>query len=45
VIFGAIIMPDGSGITIAWFVEVPMIVGIMAIERKEKRRSIGSSSP
>jgi hypothetical protein len=39
VIFGAIIMPDGSG------VGVPMIVGIMAIERKEKRRSIGSSSP
>jgi|GEM_PF-3340578 hypothetical protein len=28
-----------------WFVGVPMIVGIMAIERKEKRRSIGSSSP
>jgi hypothetical protein len=33
---------DGSGITI---LGVPMIVWIMAIERKEQRRSIGSSSP
>ena len=39
VIFGAIITPDGSGITM-WFVAVPMIVlyliGVVSIERREK---------
>jgi sec-independent protein translocase protein TatC len=38
-IFGAIITPDGSGVTM-WFVALPMIalyaVGIFAIKRKEK---------
>jgi len=45
VIFGAIITPDGSGVTM-WFVSVPMIVlyliGILAVERKEKRRRVES---
>ena len=40
VLFGAIITPDGSGVTM-WFVAGPMIVlyiiGMLAIERKEKR--------
>ena len=40
VIFGAIITPDGSGVTM-WFVAGPMIllyiIGMLAIERKEKR--------
>ena len=38
-IFGAVITPDGSGVTM-WFVALPMIalyaVGIFAIKRKEK---------
>ncbi len=38
-VFGAIITPDGSGVTM-WFVALPMIalyaVGIFAIKRKEK---------
>jgi len=37
-IFGAVITPDGSGVTM-WFVALPMIalyaVGIIAIRRKE----------
>jgi sec-independent protein translocase protein TatC len=41
VIFGAIITPDGSGITM-WFVAVPMIVlyviGYLFIRRKVKVR-------
>ena len=40
VIFGALITPDGSGVTM-WFVAGPMIIlyiiGMLAIERKEKR--------
>lgn len=40
VIFGAIITPDGSGLTM-WFVAAPMValyaVGMMAIERKAAR--------
>jgi sec-independent protein translocase protein TatC len=39
VIFGALITPDGSGITM-WFVTLPMlllyIIGMVVIERKEK---------
>ena len=42
VIFGAIITPDGSGITM-WFVAGPMIVlyliGMFAIERRERTRA------
>ena len=38
-IFGAVITPDGSGVTM-WFLALPMIalyaVGIFAIKRKEK---------
>ena len=41
VIFGAIITPDGSGITM-WFVSGPMIalylLGMVAIERRDKIR-------
>jgi sec-independent protein translocase protein TatC len=41
VIFGAIITPDGSGITM-WFVSGPMIalylLGMAAIERRDKLR-------
>ena len=40
VIFGAIITPDGSGITM-WLVTGPMIllyiIGIVVIERRERR--------
>ena len=42
-IFGAIITPDGSGVTM-WFVALPMIalyaVGIFAIKRKEKNSNM-----
>jgi len=41
VIFGAVITPDGSGITM-WFIAVPMIVlyvtGMIIIERKERKK-------
>jgi len=41
VIFGAVITPDGSGVTM-WFIAVPMIVlyvtGMIAIERKERKK-------
>jgi len=41
VIFGAIITPDGSGLTM-WFVAGPMIalylIGMLAIERRARRR-------
>jgi sec-independent protein translocase protein TatC len=41
VIFGAVITPDGSGVTM-WFIAVPMIAlyvaGIIAIERKERKK-------
>jgi len=44
-IFGALITPDGSGITM-WFVSIPMIVlyvlGIMIIRRAERHRIIVS---
>jgi sec-independent protein translocase protein TatC len=40
VIFGALITPDGSGITM-WFIAVPMItiylIGVLAIRRREKK--------
>jgi sec-independent protein translocase protein TatC len=40
VIFGAIITPDGSGITM-WFVAGPMItlylIGMISIERRQNR--------
>jgi sec-independent protein translocase protein TatC len=40
VIFGAVITPDGSGVTM-WFIAIPMIVlyvaGMIAIERKERK--------
>lgn len=40
VIFGALITPDGSGITM-WFVTLPMlllyVIGMVVIERKEKQ--------
>lgn len=40
VIFGAVITPDGSGITM-WFVSIPMmalyIAGMIVIERKERK--------
>lgn len=40
VIFGAVITPDGSGITM-WFVSIPMMalymVGMIIIERKERK--------
>ena len=39
VIFGAVITPDGSGVTM-WFIAGPMIalylVGMLIVERKEK---------
>jgi sec-independent protein translocase protein TatC len=42
IIFGAIITPDGSGITM-WFVALPMImlylVGMLAVKRKQDKRS------
>jgi sec-independent protein translocase protein TatC len=45
VIFGAIITPDGSGITM-WFVSGPMIalylLGMAAIERRDKLRRRGA---
>ena len=45
VIFGAIITPDGSGITM-WFVAGPMItlylLGMVAIERRDKLRRRGA---
>jgi len=41
VIFGAVITPDGSGVTM-WFIAVPMIVlyvtGMIIIERKERKK-------
>ena len=41
VIFGAVITPDGSGVTM-WFIAVPMIVlyvtGMVIIERKERKK-------
>ena len=44
-IFGAVITPDGSGITM-WFVSIPMIVlyvlGIMIIRRAERHRIVVS---
>jgi sec-independent protein translocase protein TatC len=44
-IFGALITPDGSGITM-WFVSIPMIVlyvlGIMIIRRAERHRIVMS---
>ena len=44
-IFGALITPDGSGITM-WFVSIPMIVlyvlGIMIIRRAERHRLVVS---
>jgi len=48
VIFGAIITPDGSGLTM-WFVAGPMIVlyliGMLAIERRARRRIRISVNP
>jgi sec-independent protein translocase protein TatC len=41
VVFGAIITPDGSGVTM-WFIAGPMIalylLGIVFIQRREKNR-------
>jgi sec-independent protein translocase protein TatC len=41
VIFGAVITPDGSGVTM-WFVTGPMMVlyfaGMAIIERKERKK-------
>jgi len=41
VIFGAVITPDGSGVTM-WFIAVPMIVlyvtGMIVIERRERKK-------
>jgi len=41
VIFGAVITPDGSGVTM-WFIAVPMIIlyvaGMIVIERKEHKK-------
>lgn len=41
VIFGAVITPDGSGVTM-WFIAAPMIVlyvaGMLIIERKERKK-------
>jgi len=41
VIFGAVITPDGSGVTM-WFIAIPMIVlyvaGMFIIERKEQKK-------
>ena len=48
VIFGALITPDGSGLTM-WLVAAPMIalylIGMLAIERKGRRRIRISVSP
>ena len=48
VIFGAIIAPDGSGLTM-WFVAGPMIalylIGMLAIERRARRRIRISVNP
>lgn len=42
VIFGAVVTPDGSGITM-WFVSIPMMIlyiaGMVIIERKERKKS------
>jgi sec-independent protein translocase protein TatC len=42
VIFGAVITPDGSGVTM-WFIAIPMIllytIGIIFIERKERKKN------
>jgi len=42
VIFGAVITPDGSGVTM-WFIAIPMIAlyvaGMVIIERKERKKS------
>lgn len=44
VVFGAIITPDGSGVTM-WFVAGPMIglylIGMVAVERRAQRRAAG----
>ena len=41
VIFGAVIIPDGSGVTM-WFIAIPMIIlyvaGMIVIERKERKK-------
>ena len=41
VIFGAVITPDGSGITM-WFISIPMmllyVAGMISIERKERKK-------
>jgi len=41
VIFGAVITPDGSGVTM-WFITIPMIIlyvaGMIVIERKERKK-------
>ena len=41
VIFGAVITPDGSGVTM-WFIAIPMMVlyvaGMIVIERKERKK-------
>ncbi len=41
VIFGAVITPDGSGVTM-WFIAIPMIIlyvaGMLVIERKERKK-------
>ena len=41
VIFGAVITPDGTGVTM-WFIAIPMIVlyvaGMIVIERKERKK-------
>ena len=41
VIFGALITPDGSGVTM-WFIAIPMIIlyvaGMIVIERKERKK-------
>jgi sec-independent protein translocase protein TatC len=41
VIFGAVITPDGSGVTM-WFIAIPMIIlyvaGMIVIERKERKK-------
>jgi len=41
VIFGAVITPDGSGVTM-WFIAIPMILlyvaGMVVIERKDRKK-------
>ena len=43
VVFGALITPDGSGITM-WFLALPMIIiyllGMLAIRRREKKKTL-----